>query len=458
MNWHLLQNSLLVSGAATLLALTLGFLSALWLAGLERRWRKRLLAVSVIALALPPFLVTNCWLDLLGTAGKWHRWLPFNIYSLNGTVWILALLTWPITLLLVLAAWRRLEPAQLESDPALCGWPLIRWLLWPLGRIAVGYAAVITFVLTLNNFAVPAILQVKVLPAETWVRFSTDLKPMDALAFGWPLIVAPLLVLLAFRRAALDWPHEQGPAAAKAVRRQLGPRWRILGAVVTLLLLGLSVGLPVIDLVASGRTWSELPDVLRAAPGAIENSFFYSAAAATLGISFGLVTWRWPISLPLWLPFFIPGVLLGIGFIVVFNRPGLEVIYRSAGIVVLAFGIRYLALGWTGVAHALRGVDRDLTDAARLEGAGSWTLLRLVYWPQIAPTVAATWYVIYLLCLWDVESLVLIYPPGGETLALRIFNLLHYGHNAQVNALCLVLLGLAIGPLLLISTVNRRWQ
>ena len=29
---------------------------------------------------------------------------------------------------------------------------------------------------------------------------------------------------------------------------------------------------------------------------------------------------------------------------------------------------------------------------------------------------------------------------GGETLALRVFNLLHYGHNAQVNALCLTLL------------------
>jgi ABC-type Fe3+ transport system permease subunit len=45
-----------------------------------------------------------------------------------------------------------------------------------------------------------------------------------------------------------------------------------------------------------------------------------------------------------------------------------------------------------------------------------------------------------------VETLILIYPPGGETLALRIFNLLHYGHNAQVNALCLVLLTVAIAP------------
>src|SRR6185295_10908103 len=59
----------------------------------------------------------------------------------------------------------------------------------------------------------------------------------------------------------------------------------------------------------------------------------------------------------------------------------------------------------------------------------------------------AAWYVTYLLCLWDVETLVLIVPPGGETLAMRAFNLLHYGHNAQVNAVCLLLLGAALLPL-----------
>jgi DNA-binding beta-propeller fold protein YncE len=84
-----------------------------------------------------------------------------------------------------------------------------------------------------------------------------------------------------------------------------------------------------------------------------------------------------------------------------------------------------------------------------LEGASAWQMLRHVRWPQISAQVAAAWYVIYLLSLWDVETLVLIVPPGGETLALRIFNFLHYGHNSQVNALCVLLLGLALLPLLL---------
>ena len=110
---------------------------------------------------------------LLGYTGAWRGWLPLNIFSPGGTIWILALLTWPITLLPVGSAWRRLEPAQLESDPAVTGWWLVRGLLLPLARSALAQAAVLTFVLALNNFAVPAILQVKVFPAEMWVRFNT---------------------------------------------------------------------------------------------------------------------------------------------------------------------------------------------------------------------------------------------------------------------------------------------
>ena len=127
---------------------------------------------------------------------------------------------------------------------------------------------------------------------------------------------------------------------------------------------------------------------------------------------------------------------------------------QSAAVVLLAYTIRYLAPAWNGVARSLRTVDRDLTDAARLDGASGWSLLHHVQWPQIAPALGVSWYVTYLLCLWDVEALVLIVPPGGETLALRIFNLLHYGHNAQVNALCIVLLMMAAAPL----AVWMIWQ
>ncbi len=459
MNWLLLKNSLLVSGLTTLLAVALGFVAALALATLERRWRNLLLASAVVALALPPFLVTNCWLHYLGATGAWRAWLPVNLFSPGGTVWILTLLLWPITLWAVWGAWQRLEAAQLEADPAVTGWVLVRWLLFPLARPALGLATLLTFVLALNNFAVPSLLQVKVFPAEVWVQFNTTLDTAAAFGTSWPLIVAPVLLLVGCGRREIAWPRVAGPVAPAIIRRQLGAVWVWSCGGITLLLGALSVGLPLVQLGAAQRTWIELAGALAAGQGAVWNSFWFAAVSATLVVGLGLAAGimapggrRSTAALPAletlpWLLFLVPGVLLGIGLIVLFNRGPFLLLYRGAGIVIVALGLRYLAIGWTGARHALRATDRELAEAARLDGAGRWRVLRCVEWPQIASPLAAAWYVVYLLGLWDVESLVLIIPPGGETLALRVFNLLHYGHNAQVNALCLVLLGLAVAPL-----------
>jgi ABC-type Fe3+ transport system permease subunit len=79
LNWPLVCNSLLVSGGAAALAVAGGALAALWFAGCERRGRALFLAAAIIALALPPFLVVNCWIELLGENGSWRPWLPVNI-------------------------------------------------------------------------------------------------------------------------------------------------------------------------------------------------------------------------------------------------------------------------------------------------------------------------------------------------------------------------------------------
>jgi len=469
MNWPLLQNSLVLAGTTTALAIAFGLVAALWMATLEARGRNMFLAVAIVALALPPFLVTNCWISLLGETGLLRAWLPFKIYSLGGTIWILSLMLWPITLFAVRAAWRRLEAAQFECDPAMTGLSLLRWLLIPVAKGELALAAVLTFVLALNNFAVPAILQTKVLPDEMWVRFNTQFDAWGALKLSVPLVIAPVLLLTWAAHRDVSWPRTQGSVSAPVFRRQLGTMWRMSVGVVAIALSVLSVGFPVGQIAFAKRTWLELAGAIEASQGTTWNSFWFSAGAATVvvGVALAFCSRRRKeaelvrsvasrlltsaATMIAWLPFFIPGVLIGIALIKIFNRPVLVTFYQSIGICLLALVIRYFALAWTAARHAMASVDSDLTDAARLDGASRWQMFRFVIWPQIAPQVFAAWYVVYLLCLWDVESIVLVQPPGGETLALRIFNLLHYGHAAQVNALCLTLLGVAVLPLILVA-------
>ena len=447
MNWLLLKNSLLVSGLATVLALAGGSLVALCLLTTGPAWRNRVLALAAVALALPPFLVTNCWLWYLGQTGIWRTWLPWNIYSLSGTIWILALLSWPIAVFSVYASWQKLEPTLLEQDPALTGWALVRHLLFPMAKPALAQAAVLIFVLALNNFAVPAILQVRVYPAELWVSFNTTFDYRAALGLSWPLVVVPVLALLWLSRREIAWPRLEGEVPARFFAQQLGPFWTGLSRFTTLAIIAFAVALPARQLFGNPAMWRDLPVVFATGQAPLIHSLGYAASAATLTVGLGLLTWRWRLGLVGWLPLLIPGVVLGIALVWLLNRPSLALIYQSAGVVILAWLLRYFPVGWTGASQARRSIDPELADAGRLDGAAGWMLFRHILWPQMAAPMAAAWYITYLLCLWDVETLILVVPPGGETLALRIFNLLHYGHNGQVDALCAWLLILAVLPL-----------
>lgn len=349
MNWPLLCNSLAVSGAATAAALACGAAAALFFAGLGWAGRKVMLTIAVASLVVPPFLAANCWIGLLGETGVWRRWLPLNIYSPGGTVWILTLLNWPVAFLFVSAAWQRVQTAQLETDPFLRGGALLRWLLLPLARTALIQAAILTFVLTLNNFAVPAILQVKVFPAEIWVRFNTTFDYVAALALSWPLVLGPLALVLCFRRGATSWSWQSNRAAARTFRRQLGEAWHWGGGIVAVLLAVFSLGVPLWQLAGSRQTWHELFPALAAGHPAVIHSVAYAALTATLVVALALMTWRMALDAVLWLPFFMPGVLLGIALIWIFNRRGLEAIYQTAAIVILAYALRYAALGWNTV-------------------------------------------------------------------------------------------------------------
>jgi iron(III) transport system permease protein len=402
MSWGLLLNSLALAVPVALAAVVVGWFVALFIASSRGRVRWAALAGAIVSLALPPFLVVNTWLGLLGNVGLLKSWLLLDIYSHGGAAWVLTLMLWPLPCLMCLGPIKRLTAEMLDAEPGLCGLPLVRSLLLPMTLPAALQSGLIVFALAFNNIAVPAILQVKVFPAQFWVQFSTSYNFALAWQYGWVLAALPL---------------------------------------------GLSVLLPLGHLIFDTRTWTDISDAVRAGKQAIWNSFWYSAATATLVSALGLAAVRWTGLRLAWLLFFLPGVLLGVVLIFLLNRPGLGWLYGGPGIVLLAFGLRYFALGWEGMRLAKASLDADLQTLTDLAGLPWWQRWRHLFLPQAGPALAATWYVVYLLCLWDTETLVLVVPPGGETLALRVFNLLHYGHHAQVNALCLILLLLAVLPL-----------
>ncbi|MBX3732781.1 MAG: hypothetical protein KF791_09310 [Verrucomicrobiae bacterium] len=444
-----LVQSLALATGVLLVALLTGVLGALAVAGAPGRLRTLLLGLILVSPAVPPFLAANHWLDV--TAGWRALASPWVLGAGSGVLAVLCIagLLWPLVALLVLGAWSRIEPALLEADPWIRGRRLVFGVLLPAARGELVVAGVVVVALALANFTVPVLFQFRVFTEEFWIRFNTRLDAGGAVASTWPLLIIPLLVLAWAGRRRISWPRWAGVLPPDAFRRAAG-RWWTGGLGVTLAWTALTLAAPLSRLVTSRRTWTELPGAAMAGKHAAANSLLSALLGATIvvgvAVAWRVAGWRLRGGRLLWIPFLLPGVFTGVVLIALCNRPGLAVVYQSMAIVVLALAIRYAAVGGALVARTHATADPALVDMARVMGAGRWGTLRDAVWPQVSRGCLATWYVVYLLALWDVETVVLIQPPGGETLALRVFNLLHYGHAAQVNALCLLLLGLAVAP------------
>lgn len=447
-NWSLLQNSIVVASITTAMAIVIGQMMAIWMSGSGTGLRRCLLIVTGVVLVLPPFLVLNSWIDLFGVTGSLHLWLPFELYSLTGTIVLLALMLWPIAALLIYSAWRQLDPELTEIDPALRGVPFFKELLWPSSKVAVAQSAALIFVLAMNQFSIPAILQVKVYPAELWVQFNTSFDYLEALKLSWPMVLFPLLLVAFLARNPISWPRGLRDWDHKNFRRLMG--W-LHGVAISISAVSimLALVLPLGQLGLSSGTWEHLRTAFAAGQDAFWQSLMLALGSAVVVLVLGWTGSRSRWGMIGWPFFFLPGVLIGILLIFLLNRKMTTGIYSSVTVLFIGLILHYFAPAWYGARLARRGMDRDLVDAGRLGGARGWERWKLVDWPQVRPQLLALAYVIYLLCLWDVETVNLIVPAGSETLALRIFNLLHYGHNEEVNALCLLLLFVAAIPLVL---------
>src|SRR4051812_30313107 len=127
MTWPLIQNSLLVAGCTTALAGLIGLSFALLAATLPRSSRHVAVALGIAVLILPPFLVSNAWLNYFGLNGSWRGYLNFDIYTLKGTVLLLTLQLWPVTFLLTLGSILRIDRTYLEQEFLLRGATLLRY-------------------------------------------------------------------------------------------------------------------------------------------------------------------------------------------------------------------------------------------------------------------------------------------------------------------------------------------
>ncbi len=111
------------------------------------------------------------------------------------------------------------------------------------------------------------------------------------------------------------------------------------------------------------------------------------------------------------------------------------------------------------ISAALKGVPAELTDAARVDGAGRWQTFRYVVLPQLQPTlvVVATLVAIMALKAFDIVYVMTNGNYGTDVIANLLYSELFLAQNSgRASAIALLLTALAIPMFLLNAYAQRR--
>ncbi len=448
--WALLQNTLWLGAGTAALALAASVLVLLASLALPSRLARFLPVLAAMNLLLPHFWAVAVWMELFGYAGWTGGMGSSFLYSISGAAGVLALLFWPIPFFFLWARRGAVVQAVEGLDPFVSGCGLVKLALWPQIRRPLVWGGVLVFGLAVNNLTVPGTLQVRVLAEAVLVRYSAALDFGGAVWLGAPLLVlAAGLAFCVFGRELVVLPNFggfSGSCSGRLMRQRLGC-WGGGGAAAGALgVLGWGLFLPLGVLVLAEESRRDFWEVFVVSREAI----FYSVWFAVLTASWVTVLGVWLRGVGsarlFWGMFLAPGTLVGAGLAWGNNRVFESWLELGWGPLAAALVLRYLGLGVSGGLMALNGVDGRLEGMARLEGMGFWRRWRHCVLPVVGRGLFCLWWMVYLLCLWEVEVLIFMVPPGVETLALRVFNLLHYGYNSQVNASCFLLILLGLMP------------
>ncbi|HZX43293.1 MAG TPA: hypothetical protein VFE93_15740 [Myxococcaceae bacterium] len=440
----LFAQTVIRSAGVAIVSVALGLVLGTLLFRTDVPLRRTALALHMLPLFLPPYLLALGAAQLFGRGGLLGSDATSRLlFGEPGAIGLQILAFAPIVTGLVGLGLSSVDASLEDAARVLAPpWRVLTGVLLPLSWPSVTLGALLVFALSFSELGVPMFTRVRAYPAAVFARLGgMQYLPGEAVGLVLPLLGVAALLLLIERTIAARMRGVRG-IRRDAPRVPLGGTWP---ALLVLLAAGAAALLPIVGLATRGL--SALPALSTWLGTSLESSVLASAGTATavtglaavLGFSLGRR--RLPgriVDALAALSFVAPAAILGIGLITVWNRPSTAAIYGSVAILMLGWSARYAVLGIRPVALAVSLTPSTFEDAARVSGARFPRLMVSIVAPLQRKALAAAWLFTFAFCLRDLETAILYYPPGHEPLTVRIFTLEANGPGPVVAALALV--------------------
>lgn len=473
-----LVNSLTVGVGGMIGALVLGIPLAYLTSRFTIRGRSFVATLAVLALVSPPFIGAYSWIMMLGANG-WLRHmlsavgieLP-SVFGIFGILLVFTLKFYPFVFLLTSSALSSVNRSLEDAAENLgCG-PYRRFakITLPLVFPAVSAGALLAFVLSVADFGTPQIIggEFRVLSTEAYNLFTSEIGGNPGLASTVSIILISIsLVFVVLQRQLVNRRDYAGNLMNRPEVKKLSGSQNIVAHVVCYLIVFVSSIPSIVVIFMSfrktkgpvfhpGFSLRSYERIIREVPDVITNSFMFSVSAVvlivTLGTLVGYILARRQSFLSgtldsvLMVPYIVPGVVLGIGFIVAFNT-GPMTMTGTGLIIILVIFIRRLPYAVRSSASILKQISGSLEEAAISLGAAPGRAFLKVTLPLMLPGIVAGAMMAFVTAINELSSSIILYVGGTMTMPVRIYLSVldgDFGTAAALSTILLISTGIAV--------------
>lgn len=455
--WRTIQLSVLVSASTAVVGTGLAWLTTRTNLPGRRLWRIAL----VLPLALPSFVGAAAFIAGLAPGGVLNDALtgvgitpPSRLRGLGASWLILSAFTYPYVYLPVAARLLRLRSSLDESGRmlGLSSTATFFKVTLPQLRTAIFGGALLAFLYTLSEFGAVQLLGYDTL---TRVIFSSRLtnRALSFAAASVVLLLALCVVALERSQRGVSRPDDRTSVLTRQPTRL---RWGTIPALAACTLV-LSVGLLVP--VASLSTWAQrgladgrigFGELVQPAMNTALVAITAAVAATVIVLPIALATTRRPhrssniAAISVVVGFAIPGLVLALALAVLtLNTPGLNWLYQTTALLILAYVIHFGSQALASSESAARSVPNSLRESSRLLEPNPARRFFTVDFPLMRPGLVAGAGLVLLSTVKELPATLLLSPPDFSTLSTEIWSAYEEGFYAAAGLASLVLIGVS---------------
>ena len=489
-NVEALINSVVIGLAVAVLCTVFGVPMAWAVSRTDMPGKGLVWAAILGTFIMPNYLGAVAWILMAGPNAGWLNRVytgltgatsgPFNVYTKAGLVLVIACYSFPYMFVFTRSA-LDLISSEMEDAASTLGAGLLRTTVrvtLPLALPAILGAFIVEFLEAIALFGAPALIALpgrfQVMTTTLWQMFEFPPKLQMAAAYSMPLLlITVFLFWLQYRiTASKDYVALTGKNGERRIVR-LGPwRWAMLGYCLVVTSLSFFLPMLVVLQAAFAKAWGRgfsldnltlrnVRFVLVDQPAtrtATLNTFVYAGTASLIALGLALaiayivarrlVPLGRALSYVAMAPFVIPGIVLAIGFYAAYTARPL-VLYGTAWILILAFTTRFLPIAYTNSDAALRSINPELEDAARILGSSRLLALRRIVGPLLKRGLAGAFILVFIPATRELSSAIFLYTTGTQVLSVLLFDKSDEGNFEILSSMGLILVVATVALVLL---------